>query len=85
MVAANPVTGRTNQIRIHLWDLGWPILGDPMYVADHGIRPRQTLTVSDPPLCLHARALKFIHPATNLPVEFEAPLPDWCSLETTSA
>ena len=81
LVAATPVTGRTNQIRIHLWHLGWPIKGDPMYVGGHGINARQTLTVDDPPLCLHAHKLKFAHPVTNQLVEYIAPLPEWCTLE----
>ena len=85
MIEARPITGRTNQIRIHLWDLGWPILGDPMYLADRAIQAKQTLTPSDPPLCLHAFAIEFDHPVTQERVEFEAPLPEWCSWEVTNA
>lgn len=58
---AQPLTGRTHQIRIHAANQGIPILGDTLY----GGSPH-------PRLCLHARSLKLRHPATNEPVEFQA-------------
>ena len=85
IVEARPITGRTNQIRIHLWDLGYPILGDPMYVANGKIRSKQTLTTADPPLCLHAQSIVFEHPISRETVEFSAPLPDWCNSEAPTA
>ncbi|WP_231734113.1 sulfurtransferase [Calycomorphotria hydatis] len=77
LVEAIPLTGRTNQIRIHLWHLGYPIVGDPTY-QQGGIREnRQTLSTTDPPMCLHARSLSFRHPESGETVTFEAALPDY--------
>jgi len=77
LVCARPVTGRTNQIRIHLWHLGYPICGDPVYQPGGVLGRRQTLACHDPPLCLHAAKLTFRHPASAETVTFTAPLPDW--------
>ncbi|NJR43304.1 MAG: RNA pseudouridine synthase [Akkermansiaceae bacterium] len=55
-------TGRTNQIRVHLWELGHPVIGDPAYLTDRKIGDKQTLEVEDPPLQLHAWKLSFKHP-----------------------
>jgi 23S rRNA pseudouridine1911/1915/1917 synthase len=68
-------TGRTHQIRVHLSETGWPILGDPVY----GKTPRnETLRRIAHELgrpALHARRLGFDHPRTGDRVAFEAPLP----------
>jgi UPF0176 protein len=77
LLEAIPLTGRTNQIRVHLWHLGFPIVGDPVYLADQQTGTRQTLTPADPPLCLHAWKLGFIHPETGERISFETDLPDW--------
>ncbi len=63
-------TGRTHQIRVHLASIGHPLLGDVVYGSK---KPYPGLAGQ----CLHARKLKFIHPATGKPVELECPLPDW--------
>ena len=63
-------TGRTHQIRVHMASVGHPLLGDVVYGAK---KPYPGLAGQ----CLHARKLKFIHPATGAPVEVECPLPDW--------
>ena len=70
-------TGRTNQIRVHLWHLGFPVCGDAIYLADNQLGHTQTMAVTDPPLCLHAARVNFLHPASLKPVEFTAPLPAW--------
>jgi UPF0176 protein len=80
---AVPRTGRTNQIRVHLWDLGHPIVGDPIYLAEKQLGNRQTLTPADPPMCLHAWRLAF-QPAAGLsPVTYEAAPPAWADMQGT--
>ena len=80
LLEARPLTGRTNQIRLHLWHLGFPICGDPVYLPGRALGNRQTLSLGEPPLCLHAWKLAFRHPLTKEATPFEAPAPDW-SLE----
>ena len=63
-------TGRTHQIRVHMASIGHPLLGDVVYGAK---KPYPGLAGQ----CLHARKLRFIHPATGEAVELECPLPDW--------
>ncbi len=79
LLEARPRTGRTNQIRLHLQHLGWPVCGDPLY----GLRPATdappTLGVNDPPLCLHAWKITLRHPLRNERMEFTAEPPAWAS------
>ena len=77
LLIATPKTGRTNQIRVHLWHLGWPIVGDATYLADQKLGQMQTLAVEDAPLCLHAWQLTFRHPQHDQPISFEATAPLW--------
>jgi UPF0176 protein len=77
LLEARPLTGRTNQIRVHLWHLEIPVCGDAVYLPGGKIGRTQTLAVGDPPLCLHAARAKFQHPSSLEPVEFNAPLPEW--------
>ena len=81
LLEANPLTGRTNQIRIHLWQMGLPVCGDPVYLEGRKIGSTQTLAVENPPLCLHAWKIAFRHPLTMEPVEFNAPAPEWVGLD----
>lgn len=70
-------TGRTHQIRVHLTELGHPILGDNLYKRRH-TRPPASIrdqVVEGRPL-LHARALRFCHPVTDEPQEFEVGPPE---------
>lgn len=77
LLEANPVTGRTNQIRIHLWHLRMPVVGDPTYLSGGAIAARQTLDIADEPMQLMAWKLAFEHPLKHERVEFEGQRPDW--------
>lgn len=65
LIAIRLETGRTHQIRIHLAELGCPVIGDPVY--GHGSGPR---------LMLHASVLGFRHPTTGTQLRWEMP-PPW--------
>lgn len=80
LLEAQPLTGRTHQIRVHLWHLGLPVCGDPVYRRDHRRGEMQTLPMDEPPLRLHAWRMEFVHPLIGRRVEFAAPLPPWVNL-----
>lgn len=71
-------TGRTNQIRVHLWQLGWPVCGDQAYLPDRHVGEAQTSRIDDPPLCLFAQQLAFTHPRTGERLSFTLAPPTWC-------
>jgi UPF0176 protein len=77
LLEARPLTGRTNQIRIHLAHVGFPVCGDPAYLTGNRLGESQTLDVEAPPLCLHAWSLGFRHPLDQQMVTFTAPPPAW--------
>lgn len=64
-------SGRTNQIRVHLWEMGLPVVGDPCYLPDGKMGDKQTLEVGDPPMELEAWRLCFTHPLSGKRMEFE--------------
>ncbi|MFC4101233.1 RluA family pseudouridine synthase [Paenibacillus xanthanilyticus] len=59
-------TGRKNQIRVHMEDIGHPIVGDKKYGGRLKLLNR---------LGLHARVLAFTHPVTGEPLRFETDIP----------
>lgn len=61
-------TGRKNQIRVHMQDLGHPIIGDGRYGGEESLNPIGRLA-------LHAFKLCFYHPVTGDLMEFETPYP----------
>jgi 23S rRNA (cytosine1962-C5)-methyltransferase len=63
MASAEPLTGRTHQIRVHAAENGFPILGDTLYGGTASSR-----------VFLHAGEISFNHPATNASVKFFAPV-----------
>jgi 23S rRNA pseudouridine1911/1915/1917 synthase len=65
LVELEPVTGRTNQLRIHCASVGHPIVGDVQRGGSNSSR-----------LCLHAHKLAFRHPIINRRTEFKTPIPD---------
>ena len=79
IVRCEPKTGRTNQIRIHLWSLGFPIVNDPTYLVEGKTGNNQTLAVGEPAMCLHAWKLGFVHPTTDEEVNFVSNQPNWAT------
>ncbi|WP_425613739.1 sulfurtransferase [Anatilimnocola sp. NA78] len=79
LLEARPVTGRTNQIRVHLWQLGWPICGEQTYLPGKQLGDTQTHETGDPPLCLHSASLTFVHPLSRKRTEFCAAPPAWAA------
>jgi RluA family pseudouridine synthase len=78
LLEARPVTGRTNQIRIHCAFLGYPVVGDEAYQPGDAT-PRLTSDPGAAPLCLHAWKIRFTHPASGEAMTFTAPPPAWAS------
>jgi 23S rRNA pseudouridine1911/1915/1917 synthase len=66
LLEVNLETGRKNQIRVHMQDIGHPVVGDKKYGAK---------TKSIGRLGLHARVLSFEHPKTGEVMRFESPIP----------
>jgi UPF0176 protein len=77
LLEARPLTGRTNQIRLHLAHLGHPVCGDTAYTAGAGAGEKQTLDLNDPPLCLHALSIQVTHPLSGEVVTYHSPPPAW--------
>lgn len=69
LVAAEPITGRTHQIRIHFAFIGHPLVGDRVY----GLR-KQRLALDRQ--FLHATRIAFALPGSGQTVEFTSPLPE---------
>jgi RluA family pseudouridine synthase len=68
IIRAMPLTGRTNQIRIHFKNIGHPLVGETKFAfrKDYRLRAKR--------LCLHAESLEFIHPVTKKIVSIHSEL-----------
>lgn len=95
LLRARPLTGRTNQIRIHSAHAGHVLFGDKLYHDDEavfleyfekGLTPNVIRRTGFPRLCLHAASLEFMHPETKQYelVECDMP-PDMTSFWATRA
>lgn len=70
IIEVMPVTGRTNQIRIHLKAIGHPLVGETKYAF------RRDFKLKAKRLCLHAQSIEFAHPLIGRVIRLEAPLAD---------
>jgi RluA family pseudouridine synthase len=69
LLQAQPATGRTHQIRVHLYSMGYPVLADPLYGTG---KPSAYLQR----LALHAQSLTLQHPGTGASITYAAPYPE---------
>jgi len=76
LVEAEPETGRTHQIRVHLASTGHPVVGDVTYGAPGKLRIGGTEEATLPRTFLHSAKLAFKHPRTDQSLRFEEPLPE---------
>ena len=67
-LSLTPHTGRSHQLRVHLAEIGHPILGDEFYAYAEAL-------AAAPRLALHAASLSFMHPATGEPLHLDSPCP----------
>ena len=70
LLEVNIETGRTHQIRVHMAEIGYPIVGDSVY--SNGKNP-----FGVEGQMLHAAKLEFVHPTTNKQLKIEATLPQY--------
>jgi len=75
-------TGRTHQIRVHMAHLGAPMIGDPLYGKQRGLKAAgphaaeaDDAARSFPRQALHAAVLGFVHPVTGKALRFQSDLP----------
>jgi len=69
ILEVEPVTGRTNQIRIHLHGIGHPVVGESVYSF------RKDFKLRFKRVALHAQGIEFTHPATREILKLKSALP----------
>lgn len=77
LLRLKPRTGRTHQLRVHLADFGFPIVGDKIYGRGRRNQEQKSDSVFSafPRQALHAEKLTFVHPGDGKLMAFHAPLP----------
>jgi 23S rRNA pseudouridine1911/1915/1917 synthase len=84
VVEASPLTGRTNQVRLHLEHAGHPVVGDKIYGVPEAVlleslrdpgSPRVAAHLMLPRHALHAARVTLLHPTSRRLLDIEAPLP----------
>ena len=70
ILALQPITGRTHQLRLHCAYVGHPILGDPQYGSPESLALSESMGLHGQQLC--AKRLEFTHPVTGEPLVLEA-------------
>lgn len=85
LVECLPKTGRQHQIRVHLFAMGFPLVGDKLYGIDPEIAlsyanrtrltPEAEARLILPRHALHSSWIRFTHPLTGRPMEFSAEIP----------
>lgn len=68
LVRINLLTGKKNQIRVHMADLGHPLVGDAKYGKEKSAKAQ---------LMLHAHSIEFTHPFNRKRIRVEAPVPEY--------
>jgi len=76
LLEARPMTGRTHQIRVHAYALGYPLLGDVLYSVQETAPSLSEATNLIARPALHAYSLAFVHPETNKRMTFTAGYPE---------
>jgi RluA family pseudouridine synthase len=69
VLEVEPLTGRTNQIRIHLKAIGHPVVGEKRFAF------RRDFKLKANRLCLHAKSLEFRHPLADKKIILDSHLP----------
>ena len=72
-IKAQLETGRTHQIRVHMAQLGHPVIGDEVYGSENANRNFAFLKGQ----CLHSKLIEFIHPITGEKILIESDLPEY--------
>ncbi|MDF7801692.1 RluA family pseudouridine synthase [Pontiellaceae bacterium B1224] len=71
LLQVNPMTERKNQARVHLADLGCPVVGDKKYgTKEAGIKR----------LCLHAQSIELVHPFSKEPLSIDTKTPAYFNM-----